>query len=106
MFPKNVYLTKLTSACHVKPASPSVRISKVEVDEHGSKDDADHAEADHGEVEPDVELHQLVLDDRSILRDLRADPDHLVLSVGLDHVRVGDGRGRSGSLRWRQPKNQ
>jgi|FrelakmetLWP11LW_1041352.scaffolds.fasta_scaffold415883_1 hypothetical protein len=60
---------------------PSVRISEIEIDEQGCKDDADHAEADHGEVEPDVELHQLVLDDRPILRDLGADPDDLVLAV-------------------------
>ena len=56
---------------------PSVRVSEVEVDEEGREDDPDHAERDHGEVEPDVQLHQLVLDDRPILRDLRADPNHL-----------------------------
>ena len=64
--------------------SPSVGISEVEVDEDDGEDDPDQAEADHGHVEPDVQLHQLVLDDGPVLRDLLADPDDLVLPVGLD----------------------
>ncbi len=54
-----------------------MRVSEIEIDEEGRKDDPDHAERDHGEVEPDVQLHQLVLNDRSILRYLWTDPDHL-----------------------------
>jgi len=54
-----------------------VGVSEVEVDEESREDDPDHAERDHGEVEPDVQLHQLVLHDRSILRDLWTDPNHL-----------------------------
>jgi hypothetical protein len=45
-----------------------MRISKVEVDEQGGAKDADGAETDHGRVQPDVQLHQHVPNNRPVLR--------------------------------------
>ena len=60
---------------------PSVRISEIEEYQDSGEYDSDHAQADHGQVQPDVQLHELDLDDGPILWDLLADPDDAILTV-------------------------
>ncbi len=56
-------------------------ISEIEVDEDDGEDNPNHAEADHGQVEPDVKLHQLVLDNGPVLGDLLPNPGDSVIKL-------------------------
>ena len=84
---------KLVSLFKCGSRAPPVGIFEVEVDEVSGEDDAHEAEADHGEVEPEVEHPQLPLDDGPVLGDLLAQPHHpvdrLVGLLGHGHDLVG-----------------
>ena len=64
-------------------------ISKIEVDEKRSKDDSNEAETDHGQIHPNIQLHQLIFDDSSVLRNFGPYPDDLVHTVGVWRGVVG-----------------